>query len=328
MRQLPSASVLSWHRGHPAEWLWWLLAVLAFFVLPQYLAIGTLVLIMVLFALSFDLLVGFAGVVTLGHAVFFGIGAYTAGLLALAGWNEPLSGVVIGGAVSALVAAILGPLLLRLTSLPLIMVTLALGAMFFEGASKAVWLTGGDDGLAGIQIAPLFGLFRWGLRGHVKYLYVLGWLLVLTYLARRLIASPFGVTLQGIRENADRMRLLGVPVLLHLVIAYTISAGMAGIAGALLAQTQAFVSLDVFHLELAIDVLVMLVLGGIGSLYGGFIGAPVYMLVRHFAQQWNPFYWMIVIGLLLIVVVRLGRGGLLGAGRQVLARLSSGVSPR
>jgi len=207
-------------------------------------------------------------------------------------------------------------------------VTLALGAMFFEGASKAVWLTGGHDGLAGIQIAPLFGLFRWGLRGHVKYLYVLGWLLVLTYLARRLIASPFGVTLQGIRENADRMRLLGVPVLLHLVIAYTISAGMAGIAGALLAQTQAFVSLDVLHLELAIDVLVMLVLGGIGSLYGGFIGAPVYILVRHFAQQWNPFYWMIVIGLLLIVVVRLGRGGLLGAGRQVLARLSSGVSPR
>ena len=328
MRQLPSASVLSWHHAHPAEWLCWLLAVLAFFVLPQYLAIGTLVLIMVLFALSFDLLLGFAGVVTLGHAVFFGIGAYTAGLLALAGWNEPLSGVVIGGVVSALVAAILGPLLLRLTGLPLIMVTLALGAMFFEGASKAVWLTGGDDGLAGIQIAPLFGLFRWGLRGHVKYLYVLGWLLVLTYLARRLIASPFGVTLQGIRENADRMRLLGVPVLLHLVIAYTISAGMAGIAGALLAQTQAFVSLNVLHLELAIDVLVMLVLGGIGSLYGGFIGAPVYILVRHFAQQWNPFYWMIVIGLLLIVVVRLGRGGLLGAGRQVLARLSSGVSPR
>ena len=322
MRRLPRGSVLSWHRIHPAEWLWWLIAVLVFLLLPQYLAIGTLVLIMVLFALSFDLLLGFAGVLTLGHAAFFGIGAYTAGWLALAGWNEPVTGAVIGGAASALVAAILGPLLLRLRGLPLIMVTLALGAMFFEGASKAVWLTGGDDGLPGIQIAPLFGLFRWGLRGHVKYLYVLGWLFLLTYLARRLVASPFGVTLQGIRENSDRMRLIGIPVLLHLVIAFAISAGVAGIAGALLAQTQAFVSLNVVNLELAIDVLVMLVLGGIGSLYGGFVGAPVYMLVKHFAQQWNPFYWMIFIGLLLIAVVRLGRGGLLGAGKQVVARLS------
>jgi branched-chain amino acid transport system permease protein len=326
MSRLPVGSVLSWHPFHPAESLWWLIALLAFFFVPQYLAIGTLVLIMVLFALSFDLLLGFAGVLTLGHAVFFGIGAYTAGRLALAGWSEPVSGAFVAGAVSALLAAILGPFLLRLRGLPLIMVTLALGAMFFEGASKAVWLTGGDDGLAGIQIAPLFGLFRWGLQGHVKYLYALGWLLVLTYLARRLVASPFGVALQGIRENADRMQLIGIPVLLHLVIVYAISAGMAGIAGALLAQTQAFVSLNVLSLELAIDVLVMLVLGGIGSLYGGFVGAPVYMLVKHFAQQWNPFYWMIFIGLLLIVVVRFGRGGLLGAGRQVLMHLTGGKS--
>jgi branched-chain amino acid transport system permease protein len=213
-----------------------------------------------------------------------------------------------------------------LTGLPLIMVTLGIGAIFFEAANKATWLTGGDDGLSGIDLAPLFGWFRWSLFGDTGYLYVVGWLAFLFYLTRRVVASPFGVALQGIRENSERMRLIGSPVLRHLVVGYVISAFAAGIAGALWTQTNAFVGLGVFSLDTAIDGLVMLVLGGIGGLYGGLIGAPVYMLVKHFSQQWNPFYWMFLIGGLLIVVVRFGRGGLLGIFAGAFRRFLMGRS--
>jgi branched-chain amino acid transport system permease protein len=168
-------------------------------------------------------------------------------------------------------------------------------------------------------MAPLLGTFRWSIFGHTKYLYALGWLFVLFYGLRFVVASPFGVALQGIRENPDRMRLIGTPVLRHLVVAYAIAAGVAGIAGAILAQTNVLVTLGALGLDTTLDGLVVVVLGGIGTLYGSLIGAPVYLLVKHFAQQWNPFYWMFVIGALLIFVVRFGRGGILGLCSQALA---------
>jgi branched-chain amino acid transport system permease protein len=217
-----------------------------------------------------------------------------------------------GGAASGVFALAIGPLILRLTGLSFIMVTLGIGVILYEAANKAVWLTGGDNGLPGVTLEPLLGVFRWSVLGQTSYLYVLCWLLLLFYLTRRIVASPFGVALQGIRENPDRMRLLGAPVLRHLVVAYAISSAVAGIAGALSAQTNAFVGLEVLSLNTSIDGLVMLVLGGIGRLYGGLIGAPVYMFVQHFAQQWNPYYWMFLIGGLLILIVRFSRGGLLG----------------
>jgi branched-chain amino acid transport system permease protein len=299
---------------------------LVYFVFPKHLAIATSVLLMAMFALSYDIALGFAGILTLGNAVFFGVGAYAAAFIALGGWHEAITGALAAGLVSALLAGALGPLILRLTGLPLIMVTLGIGAIFFEAANKATWLTGGDDGLSGIELAPLFGWFRWSLFGNTGYLYVLGWLALLFYLTRRVVASPFGVALQGIRENSERMRLIGSPVLRHLVVGYVISAFVAGIAGALWTQTNAFVGLGVFSLDTAIDGLVMLVLGGIGGLYGGLIGAPVYMLVKHFSQQWNPFYWMFLIGGLLIVVVRFGRGGLLGIFDRAFRQFLNGRS--
>jgi branched-chain amino acid transport system permease protein len=288
------------------------LALAFFFVFPEYLSVATSVLVMALFALSLDLLLGYAGILSLGHAVSFGIGAYTAALVNLAGWREAVSGALLGGVASGLCALAIGPLILRLTGLPFIMVTLGIGAIAYEAANKTVWLTGGDNGLPGVTLEPLFGLFRWSVLGQTGYLYVLGWLLVLFYLCRRLVASPFGMALQGIRENPDRMRLVGAPVLRHLVAGYAIASAMAGIAGALSAQTNAFVGLEVLSLNTSIDGLVMLVLGGVGRLYGGLIGAPVYLFVQHFAQQWNPYYWMLLIGGLLIVIVRFSRGGLLG----------------
>ena len=321
------SAVLQRHRLRLLEPAWWLMALAFFFVFPDYLAVATSVLVMALFALSLDLLLGFAGVLSLGHAVSFGIGAYSAALISLAGWKEAVTGALAGGAASGVFALVIGPLILRLTGLSFIMVTLGIGVILYEAANKAVWLTGGDNGLPGVTLEPLLGLFRWSVLGQTSYLYVLCWLLLLFYLTRRIVASPFGVALQGIRENPDRMRLLGAPVLRHLVVAYAVSSAVAGIAGALSAQTNAFVGLEVLSLNTSIDGLVMLVLGGIGRLYGGLIGAPVYMFVQHFAQQWNPYYWMFLIGGLLILIVRFSRGGLLGLVDDLARRFGRRRTP-
>jgi len=317
---LPRESILSRHRIGVLEPVWWLLALLVYFFFPKHLAFASSVLVMAMFALSFDVVLGFAGILTLGNAVFFGVGAYASALIAIGGWHEAITGALAAAVISALLAGTLGPFVLRLTGLPLIMVTLGIGVIFFEAANKATWITGGDDGLSNIDLAPLLGWFRWSLSGGASYLYALAWLGSLFFFTRRIMASPFGVALQGIRENADRMRLIGTPVLRYLVISYVVSAFIAGAAGALWTQTNAFVGLGVFSLDTAIDGLVMLVLGGIGGLYGGLIGAPVYMLVKHFSQEWNPYYWMFFIGGMLILVVRLGRGGILGISSRALSR--------
>ncbi len=306
------SELLERHRVRPAEAVYWLLLVMVIFVFPQYLAIATTVIVMCLFALSLDLVLGFAGIVTLGHAAYFGIGAYAASLIALNGWHEAISGALLAGLGAAIVAIVIGPFLLLLEGLPLIMVTMAIGAILFEAANKASWLTGGDDGLRGFDFTSLLGLFAWTIYGNTAYIYSLCWLFILFVVTRYVVSSPFGVALQGIRENRVRMSLIGSPVVGHLVRAYVLSAFMAGIAGAVYAQTNQFVSLEVLSTDTSVDVVVMLVLGGIGRLYGALIGAPVYVLVKHFAAQWNPYNWMFVIGALLIVAVRFGHGGLLG----------------
>jgi branched-chain amino acid transport system permease protein len=321
MTSMPRDSILSRHHWRVGEWLWLAVALACYFVFPEYLSLGTSVLVMVLLVLSYDLLLGFSGVLSLGHAVFFGLGAFTAGWLALAGWTEPISAVLAGAVVSAALAALIGPFLLRLTGLPLLMVTLAFGVLVFEAAHKATKITGGDDGLSGIQFAPILGTFEWRLGGATSYLYVLAWLVVVFLLMKRVASSPFGVMLQGIRENPARMRLIGNRVLPHLTLAYVISGAVAGAAGALFTQANAFVGLGVLALDTSVDVLVMLVLGGIGSLYGALLGAPAYMLLKHFSSQWNPFYWMLIIGVLLIAVVLLGKGGLVGMAQAATRKL-------
>lgn len=320
MNPLPRTSILSRHGWRWGELLWLAAAVLTYFLFPQDLALGTSVLVMVLLVLSYDLLLGFAGVLSFGHAAFFGLGAYTAGWLSLAGWTEPISAVVAGGVASALLAVLIGPFILRLAGLPLLMVTLALGVLIYEAAHKATRITGGDDGLPGIQFGPILGTFEWGLGGATSYVYVLTWLVVLFVVMKRIVSSPFGVILQGLRENPVRMRLLGNRVIPHLTVAYAISAAVAGMAGALFTEANAFVGLGVLALDTSVDVLVMLVVGGVGSLYGALVGAPVYMLLKHFSAQWNPFYWMFIIGTLLIAVVLMGRGGVLGLLMSALKR--------
>jgi branched-chain amino acid transport system permease protein len=299
------------------EVAYWSALVAVFFVFPEHLSLATSALTFAIFALSYDLILGFAGIVSLGHAVFYGIGAYSAASIALAGLHEPISGALLAGLVTMASGVLIVPVFLLFDGLALMMMTLAIGVVFFELANKLTWLTGGDNGLQGIQLDPLFGAFRWSVYSYTSYLYVLGWLFILFVGCRILVRSPFGAALQGIRENADRMYLSGAPVRRHLFRAYVISAFVAGIAGALSAQTTKFVGLEVISVDHSFDVVVMVVLGGVGRLYGGLIGAPLYVFVRDWASAWNPYYWMFVISALLILVVKFRGNGLLGAFDRV-----------
>ncbi|HEX3498360.1 MAG TPA: branched-chain amino acid ABC transporter permease, partial [Stellaceae bacterium] len=270
------------------------------------------VLIMVLFALSLDLVLGYAGIVTLGHAAFFGAGAYVAGILATHGWTEPLSLLLAAGAASCLLGVVTGAIVLRTAGLSLLMVTLVVSELLQEAANRLGWLTGGADGLQGIAIAPLLGVFRFDLFGRTAYVYCLVILFLAWALARLIVHSPFGRSLIGIRENVTRMRAIGSPVFRRRLRVYAISAAFAGIAGALLTQTTQFVALQALSFQLSGTVLIMLILGGVGRLYGAFIGAPLYMIAQDQLARDDPAYWLFWIGLLLVVVVMFARGGVLG----------------
>ncbi|HEX9396082.1 MAG TPA: branched-chain amino acid ABC transporter permease [Burkholderiales bacterium] len=295
------------------EWIPWVLAIGFFFALPEYLSLGARVLVFILFALSLDLILGYAGIITLGHSAFFGLGAYTAGILgAKAGITDPFIQLFFAGGAAALLGLATGAVILRTRALTLLMLTLAITAILLEIANKATNLTGGADGLSGVQVAPILGLFRFDLYGKTAFLYCLVALLLGWWAVRRIIYSPFGAMLTGIRENRARMHAVGSPVYWRLVLVYTISATMAGVAGALLTQTNQFVGLNVLGLEPSGDILVMLILGGVGRLYGAFIGPVVYLVAQDYLAKQYPEYWYLGIGALLIFVVLFARGGILG----------------
>ncbi len=310
------------------EALFWVSVLAVVVVFPSDLSLATAIAVMALFAVSLDLALGIAGILTLGHALYFGAGAYAAAALATLGWAEPVSGVVLAGIAAALLAGVAGPFILRSRGLPLIMVTLVLGLFAFELANKASDFTGGDNGLSDIVLAPVLGVFHWSVYAQVEYLYVLAFLFVGFQGAKRIVGSPFGLALRGIRDNPVRMAYLGAPVQSHLLRAYLSSALLAGVAGALSAQTTRFVGTDVLSINASIDVLVMLVLGGTGSLYGALVGAIVYMLVHHLAAEWNPYHWMFIIGALLVFVVRIGEGGLVGIARRITERSRQKIGRR
>jgi len=191
------------------------------------------------------------------------------------------------------------------------MLTLGLGLLLAEAANSASWLTGGADGLQGVKVAPVLG-FKFDLYGRTAYAYSLAVLFVLFLIARRIIHSPFGLALRGIRENATRMPAIGAPSQSHLRKAYTLSAVLAGIAGALLTHTTSTVSLETLSFGRSADVLVILILGGAGRLYGGIVGAIIYMVARDQFSGANPQYWYFWIGLLLVAVVMFLPNGILG----------------
>lgn len=305
--------LISRHRFSAWEALPWLLALAAFFAFPDRMTFGTQVLIMVLFALSLDLIMGYAGIVSLGHAAFFGIGAYTVALFAARlGWNEPISGLFAAAAIAALVGLVSGWFLLRYSGLTLLMLTLATAIMLQELGNFRSDISGGYDGVPGLVFAPLFGIFDYDLYSHTFYLFTLAILLILFFLVRRIVYSPFGQALTGIRENVRRMHAIGSPVHRRLVIVYTIAAAIAGVAGALFTQSNAYVTLTAFDFEVSAKVMIMLILGGTGRLYGAFFGAVVYMVLEDHLSRLSPAFWQFGIGLLLVLTVLFARRGLLG----------------
>jgi branched-chain amino acid transport system permease protein len=313
------------------RWRWpevafWLATLLPFALAPDYLVLASQIAITALFALSLDLILGFSGIISLGHAAYFGVGAYTAGLLSVWGWGEPLTGLIVAGAASGLFGYLTSFVIARFRHLALIMITLGIGLLLQEAANSASWLTGGFDGLQGIHTWPVLDRYELDLYGYTAYAYALAILFVLFLGARRIIHSPFGLALRGIRENGQRMPAIGAATRTHIRTIYTIAAIIAGMAGALLAQTTETVSLEVLGFQRSADVLVMLILGGAGRLYGGVVGAIVYMIARDQFSGLNPQYWYFWIGLLLIAVVMFVPDGILGGLALLWRRLAS--SPR
>jgi len=307
-------------RWRHLETAFWVATLLPFLVAPTYLVLASQIAIAALFALSLDLIVGYSGLVSLGHAAFFGFGAYTAGLIAKAGWGEPLSGLLAAAFAAMVLGYLTSFIIVRISHFALIMVTLGLCLLLYEVANKAHGLTGGDDGLQGVRMWPLLGQFRFDLYGNTAYWYSLIVLFASFLILRRLINSPFGLSLRGIRENARRMPAIGSPSSNRIRTVYIISGTFAGLAGGLMAQTTEFVALDALSFQRSAEVLVMLVLGGAGRLYGGLIGALIFMVARDQLAGMNPQYWYFWLGLLLIVVIIFLPNGILGGCAQLVAR--------
>ncbi len=310
------------------RWRWpealpWLAIVAAFFIFPDYLALGTQIVIAIIFALSLDLILGYAGIITLGHAAYFGAGAYATGMLsAHLGWGEPISAMLFGGIIGGLAGFISGWVLLRYHGLTLLMLTLTTAILMQETANAAEEWTGGFDGLVGISIWPLLGTFDYDLWGKTYYCFAVVVLLLCFLVARTIVHSAFGRSLVGIKGNVERMHGVGTPVHGRLVTIYTISAAMAGVAGGLFAESNAYVTLDVLSFSRSGVVLIMLVLGGTGRLYGAFVGTAVYMTLEDELAKLSPEFWEFGIGLLLVVVVLFFRRGLLGALEDLRVRRS------
>lgn len=279
------------------------LGLMAWWALPEQLGLLTRIAITALFVLSLDLVVGIAGLATLGQAALFGAGAYAAGIFALRLNPDPLVGLAVGTGAGALLALASGAFLLRYHGFTFLMLTVAVAQIAASLAQKARDWTGGDDGLTGFSMGPLLGRFAFDLEGKTAALYALAVLAIGLYVARRVVDSPFGLAVRGIHENRARMAALGTPVIPRLLAMYTLAGALAGAAGALSAQTNAIVGLDSLSFALSAEALVMLILGGAGRLHGALIGAVVFTLLHHTAASINPYHWLFIIGIALMAVV-------------------------
>jgi branched-chain amino acid transport system permease protein len=322
-------------RWRPFEYAFWLAALASVFLLPGRHLILTEIAWLALFALSLDLILGYAGIISLGHAAFFGLGSYLAALLAKYGViNEPVLALVVSGVCAAVLGFATSFLVLRGSDLTRLMVTLGVALIMREIANQIPDITGGADGLQGVVVAPILGMFHFDIFGHVSYAYCLIVLFVLFLLARRVVYSPFGLSLRAVKGNALRASSIGISVNARLVAIYTFAAFYAGVAGALLAQTTAFASLDVFSFERSADLLLMLIIGGAGYLYGGLIGAVIFKLMQDWIANLTPQYWQFWIGLVLVLIVLVGRdriglwtGGVRALAERLARRLAPGAAP-
>lgn len=300
-------SLLRAARWQPLELVFWVLAFASPWLLAQHALIINEIAIVALFAVSLDLVLGYTGIVSLGHAAFLGFGAYSAALFAKHIHPDPLLGLVVGMAAATLLGAVCSLSIMRGSDLTRLMVTLGTALILLELANKFSDLTGGADGLQGVIMGPLLGQFEFDLMGQTSAWYSLAVLLVLFVLARRLVHAPLGATLKAVRDNRLRAMAIGIPVTARLAVVYTVAAGIAGAAGALMAQTTGFASLDVFAVDRSADVMLMLAIGGVGWLYGGIAGAVAFKLMYDVIANITPQYWTFWMGLFLVVLVLVGR---------------------
>lgn len=304
-------SLLRAARWQPLELVFWVLAFVSPWLLSQHALIINEIAIVALFAVSLDLVLGYTGIVSLGHAAFLGFGAYSAALFAKHIHPDPLIGLCVGMVAATLLGAVCSLSIMRGSDLTRLMVTLGTALILLELANKFSDLTGGADGLQGVLMGPVLGRFDFDLVGQVAAWYSLSVLFVFFVLARRLVHAPLGATLKAVRDNRLRAMAIGIPVTSRLAVVYTVAAGIAGAAGALMAQTTGFASLDVFALERSADVMLMLAIGGVGWLYGGIAGAVAFKLMYDVIANITPQYWTFWIGLFLVVLVMVGRDRLI-----------------
>src|ERR1700751_3061120 len=310
------ADDVGYHARQHARWHWseiafWGLVLACAFAFPSRYLIMTDIVRLALFALSLDLILGYAGIVSLGHAAFFGVGAYCAGLLALHGIiTEPVIALVAAGLVAMVLGFLTSFLVIRGVDLTRLMVTLGIALLLEALGERFSNITGGTDGLQGIEMQPILNTFAFDMFGKTGFFYSLAATFLLFLLARRIVHSPFGLSLRAIRNNPLRAAAIGIPVNQRLIAIYTVAAFYAGIAGALFTQTTALASLDVFSFERSADLMLVLVIGGTGYLYGGLIGAVVFRILQEVFSTITPQYWQFWIGLVLVVIVLVGRARL------------------
>ncbi len=301
----------------------WALAAIVFVALPYivpdyYVGLVTKMLIFALFAMSLDLMIGYVGLASLGHAAFFGLGGYTVGLLGLKAHVSEWIALPAGVLVATLGGVLFAFLALRARGSYFLMITLALAQVVWGIAFGWRTLTGGDDGLPGIK-RPTFFI---SLADQTAFYYFVVLLVGLSAIALTMIVrSPFGLALLGIRESETRMRALGFNVWRHQFVAFVFAAAFAGLAGALFVYQNKFVNPAFLHVVMSAEALIMVILGGVGTLLGPAIGAGLIIFLEDFISSQTQ-RWLLILGIIYVVTTLFAPRGLIGLYRDFVARRS------
>ena len=296
-----------------------LVAGLGYVAFPDDLAFLTHLIAISLLVLSLDLVTGYCGIATLGQAALFGVGAYAAGNACLGGLTDPVLLLLVGAVAGAFAGLASGAVVTRFRGLPQLVQSIAIGQLAAALANKLASWTGGSDGLAGIEPGPVLGLAAFDIYSRTAYVFAVAVLVLVVIGLTVLVRSPFGATCRAIRDDDLRARMIGIAVYPRLVVMYGIAGAVAGIGGALTAITTGVVGLDSIGFERSAQALVMLTLGGAGTLWGALVGAFLFQIVEHFVAAYNPFHWITAVGAFLVLIVVLMPRGL-ASGLPEMAR--------
>jgi branched-chain amino acid transport system permease protein len=276
---------------------------------PYYVGLFARVMVFAIAAVSLDLILGYGGLVSFGHAAYLGIGAYAVGILSFHGITNGFVHFAAALAAASTAALVIGFVSLRTSGVYFIMITLAFSQMvYFLGVSLNQY--GGDDGLTIRHHSDFGGMLDLG-NPQILYYFVLAVLVLLLFLGNRVVGSRFGVLLQGTRSNERRMIALGFPTFRYKLTAFVIAGAVCGLAGALFANLTLYVSPSIMHWTRSGEILMMVILGGIGTLIGPVLGAAAYLLLESVLARWSE-HWQAILGPLLILVVLFSKSGLLG----------------